>query len=318
MVLAFIAFVNVQLGSVYIPFNILFEALVEPDLTNQATYVILYEYRIPKVITAILAGAGLSVSGLLMQSLFKNPLAGPYVLGISNGATLGVALATMLGGRLASSLTVIGSAMLGSVGVLLLVLFMSRWIANSVTLLIVGLMIGSATGALVSVLQYYSDAEVVQSFLIWTFGSLSGVTRSDLWLFAAIIVLGIVFSYLHQKPLNAMLLGERYAQSMGVNTKSTRYRLVIITGIVIGTITSYCGPIAFVGLAVPHMSRLIANTVNHRTLILFSALIGAILMLVCDTIAQLPGTDGVLPINVVTVLLGAPVVVWLVLKYRSI
>lgn len=319
-------FVNISLGSVHIPTDQLWAILTGGNIENEAWRYILIQFRIPKALTAIFVGMGLSISGLQMQTLFRNPLAGPFVLGISSGASLGVALLVMgasLGGILVFS-AVLGSwlqviaATLGASLVLFLVMLVSLRVKDSMTLLIVGLMFGSATGALVSTLQFFSNKDQLQEYLIWTFGNLGGLTWTEISIFAPIISLGLLLSFLLAKPLNALILGEQYAQSMGVAIAKSRFWIIIATSILAGSITAFCGPIAFIGIAVPHLTRLLFNTADHKVLIPAVSLIGAILMLLCDIITQIPGSGYTLPINVVTSLFGAPVVIWIILRGKNI
>ncbi len=319
--------VDVSLGSVFIPFKSIIAILFGDDTSNEAWYYIIMQFRIPKAITAILAGVGLSISGLQMQTLFRNPLAGPFVLGISSGASLGVALLLLAGFSISqvldfeitmgSGLQVV-AATVGAALVLLMVMLVSLRIRDSMTLLIVGLMFGSATGALVSVLQFFSNKDQLQEYLLWTFGSLGGLSWGEVMIFTPTILLGAALSVLFIKPLNALLLGEHYAQSMGVNLKTSRFWIIISTSILAGSITAFCGPIAFIGIAVPHLTRLLINTADHRVLIPAVALCGAILMLFCDIISQVPFSDSALPINIITSLIGAPIVIWVILRGKNI
>lgn len=320
-------FLNISLGSVKIPPASILSILTGGDVKNEAWQYILFEFRIPKAITAILVGMGLSISGLQMQTLFRNPLAGPFVLGISSGASLGVAVLILAGFSISTFIGIdfsIGSglevvaAIFGASFVLLLVMLVSTRIRDSMTLLIVGLMFGSATGALVSVLQFFSNKDQLQEYLLWTFGSLGGLSWQEITIFTPVVLLGVALCYFFVKPLNALLLGERYAQSMGVNLEKSRFWIIISTSILAGSITAFCGPIAFVGIAVPHLTRLLFNTADHKILIPAVAVSGAILMLVCDIIAQVPYTDSTLPINVITSLFGAPVVIWIILRGKNI
>lgn len=320
-------FIDISLGSISIPIKSVLAILFGGENINEAWQYIIFEFRIPKAITAILAGAGLSISGLQMQTLFRNPLAGPFVLGISSGASLGVAVLILAGLSisqlmgleifLGSGLQVL-AATLGAAFVLLLVMLVSLRIRDSMTLLIVGLMFGSATGALVSVLQFFSNKDQLQEYLLWTFGSLGGLSRQEILVFIPTIFLGVAVSVFFIKPLNAFLLGEHYAQSMGVNLKSSRFWIIISTSILAGSITAFCGPIAFIGIAVPHLTRLVINTADHKILIPAVALCGAILMLTCDIISQIPFSDSALPINVITSLIGAPIVIWVILRGKNI
>ena len=280
---------------------------------------ILHAIRLPKAVTAIMAGAALSVSGLIMQTLFRNPLAGPYTLGVSSGASLGVALLTMLSG--VSGLVVSGlgvslplSACIGATMVLLLVLAVSRKVHNNVSLLIVGMMFGSIAGALVSLLQNFANPDALKLFIVWTLGSLSSVSWSDMQMMVPILLLGTLFVLLALKPLNGLLLGEDYARGLGIHVARTRVYIVLATGLLAGGVTAFCGPIAFIGVAVPHIARGIFRTSNHRVTIPACALIGACLLLVCDVLCSLAVYP--LPISTVSALFGAPIIIWIILKNK--
>jgi len=273
---------------------------------------ILHAIRLPKAVTAILAGASLSVAGLIMQTLFRNPLAGPYTLGVSSGASLGVAMLTMLGGSVAVGLPI--AACIGAIAVLLLVLAVSKRVTSNVSLLIVGMMFGSIAGALVSLLQNFANPDALKLFIVWTLGSLSSVGWSDMTILLPILLLGTLFVILSLKPLNGLLLGEDYARGLGINVSRTRLFIVLATGLLAGGITAFCGPIAFIGVAVPHIARGIFRTSNHRTTIPASALIGACLLLVCDVLCSLAIYP--LPISTVSALFGAPVIIWIILKNK--
>ena len=279
---------------------------------------ILYSIRFPKAVTAILAGASLSVAGLIMQTLFRNPLAGPYTLGVSSGASLGVALLTMLGGVLTTfnvQLSTFGlpvAACLGATLVLLLVLAVSRRVTSNVSLLIVGMMFGSIAGALVSLLQNFANPDALKLFIVWTLGSLSSVGWEDMRLMLPVLILGSVFVLLSLKPLNGLLLGEDYARGLGIHVARTRLYIVLATGLLAGGVTAFCGPVAFIGVAVPHIARGIFRTSNHRVTIPASAVIGACLLLVCDVLCSLFIYP--LPISTVSALFGAPVIIWIILK----
>ena len=281
---------------------------------------ILHAIRLPKAVTAILAGASLSVAGLIMQTLFRNPLAGPYTLGVSSGASLGVAMLTMLGGILSTfhfPLLSIGlpvAACIGAILVLLLVLAVSRRVTSNVSLLIVGMMFGSIAGALVSVLQNFANPDALKLFIVWTLGSLSSVGWSDMQMMLPILVLGTLFVLLALKPLNGLLLGEDYARGLGINVSRTRLFIVLATGLLAGGVTAFCGPIAFIGVAVPHIARGLFNTSNHRITVPASALIGACLLLVCDVLCSLFTYP--MPISTVSALFGAPVIIWIILKKK--
>lgn len=315
--------INVSVGSVAIPLEEIVSGLTGGELSKKSWDIILFDYRLPKALTAILAGIALSLSGLQMQTFFRNPLAGPYVLGISSGAGLGVAL-LLLGGS-AFGWNLLGGSFIGmwgtiiaaSTGAMLVLVLMSitAWkVKDSMTLLIIGLMFGSATGAVISVLSYFGGADELKLFTVWSMGSLGGVSQDQLGVFFITCLIGIILILIYVKSFNAMLLGERYAESMGVNLHRLRWAMILSTGILAGSTTAFCGPIAFIGIAVPHLARMVFQTGDHRVLFPASALIGAGFLLLCDSISQLPGTAETLPINAMTSLFGAPLVIWLILK----
>ena len=317
--------INISLGSVSIPFSDTLKTLFGGISKNESWHYIIWNYRVPKALTAVLVGSGLGVSGLLMQTLFRNPLAGPFVLGISSGASLGVALLLMgssifssvFAFSLLSNYSLAALSSLGSFIVLLTVLVMSSKVKDTMALLIIGLMFGSITAALVSVLSYFTESEKLQQYVYWSFGSIGNLSWEQLGILSVVYSIGIVLSILSIKNLNSMLLGENYASSLGVNMKSSRLIIITATGLLAGGITAFAGPIAFIGLAVPHLTRQIFNTTNHKILLPAVILYGAILMLVCDTIAQLPNSANVLPINAITSIIGAPVVIWLLVRKRK-
>ncbi|PSL06206.1 iron ABC transporter permease [Cecembia rubra] len=313
---------NLSIGSVEIPFHDILARLSGKPLLKTSWETIIMEFRLPKAITAILAGINLSISGLQMQTFFRNPLAGPYVLGISSGAGLGVAIMLMASSAFGWGIyfgelgvwSIIISAILGAILVLLLISLTAWRVRDSMTLLIVGLMFGSAVSAIIAVLSYFSGAEQLKLFTVWSMGSLGGTSYLQLWGFLAASILGIFPVILMQKSYNAMLLGEAYAESMGINIKRLRWGMILSTGILAGGTTAICGPIAFIGIAVPHMARLVFKTGDHRILLPGSAIAGAIVLLFCDAVSQLPGSAQTLPINAVTSLIGAPMVIWLILR----
>ncbi len=317
--------VNISLGSVHIPFIDILASIVNDSESNETWNYIVLNYRIPKAITAILVGSGLAIGGLLMQTLFRNPLAGPYVLGISSGASLGVAIlilgSSIIGGSFLafsnSSILLSIAASLGSFLVLFAVMIVSRKVKNTMTILIIGLMFGSITAAVISVLAYFSSAEYLQQYMFWSFGSLGNLTWNELALFTIIYMLGIALVIPTIKPLNSLLLGENYAKSLGINFNKTKNLILLATSLLTGVITAFSGPIAFVGLATPHVTKLIFNTSDHKILLPAVALLGAIIMLISDTIAQLPYSEYTLPINAITSLFGAPVVIWLLLRKKK-
>lgn len=323
LVLVIAAFVlNLSLGSVAIPFSETIAILLGDTTVDESKSYIILNYRLAKAVTAILVGGGLAVSGLLMQTLFRNPLAGPFVLGISSGASLGAALlllgASFLGGILYLDTSLVIAASLGSFLVLLVVMVVANKVRDTMTLLIIGLMFGSITAAIVSVLAYFSDAESLQRFIFWSYGSVSSLSWNQILLLLAIVILGLVLSLFSVKSLNAFLLGENYAESLGVSIKKSKYLIILATGLLAGSITAFAGPIAFVGLAVPHLTRQLISSTNHSIVLPAVFIYGAILMLLCDTIAQLPNSATVLPINAITSLFGAPIVIWLLVRKRKI
>lgn len=300
---------------------------------DPTTATLLAQVRLPRVLTALLAGAALGVAGLLMQTLFANPLADPYILGVSSGAGLGVAV-SVLGAGAASGAggvaaaffslgttgrarTVVAAAV-GALAVLALVLVISRWVRSVVALLLIGVMIGSATGAVVSLLLAFSDPGRVQRYVLWGFGSVSGVTWADLRWFAPVVLAGLLIALVLARPLDALLLGERYAASMGVPVRRIRWWVIVSTALLAGATTAFCGPIAFLGIAVPHLARAALGRGDHRRLVPACALLGVIVCQVCAAVALLPGADGVLPLNVVTAAIGAPVVVAVLLRSRTL
>lgn len=272
-------------------------------------------FRFPRVITAVLAGVSLSISGLLMQTLFQNPLAGPYVLGINAGASLLVALSTMSSFYLfGSDVGIVFAAMVGAFGSGLFILFSSLYVKNKISLLLVGIMLGSFAGALVNVVQAYADPDNLKKFMLWSFGSLQNVEYEQLGLLSLIVFAGAGLSVLLIKPLNLLLLGDKSASLLGVNVKSIRLLIILVTAILTGVITAFCGPIAFVGLVVPNMVKLVYKTTNHLHLIIGSVLGGALLIVACDISMQLLSPYVNIPLNALTALIGAPVVVWIIIR----
>ncbi|MEN1784497.1 MAG: iron ABC transporter permease [Bacteroidota bacterium] len=313
---------NLVLGSVVIPLKDIGSILMGGQAREASWYYIIWNYRIPKSITAIFVGGGLSLGGLLMQTYFRNPLAGPFVLGISSGASLGAALLFMgsaaFGISILSDISVVAAASMGSFLVLFIIIITASHVRDTMALLIIGLMFGSITGALVSILAYFSSAEQLQRFIFWSFGSVGNLSTQQNAILGGVVGLGLVLSFLLVKPLNALLLGENYAKSMGVSLQRSRAIILITTGLLAGTITAFAGPIAFVGLAVPHLARQFFSTMEHKVLVPAVFLLGAVLMLCCDTVAQLPSMARVLPINAITSILGAPMVIWLLLRQRKL
>lgn len=326
IVLFFIFLLNISMGSVAIPLKEVFSAFFGGGASKESWQYILVEYRLPKALVAMMAGGGLAISGLLMQTLFRNPLAGPFVLGLSSGASLGVAILILgagafggfMGGILLSQWSLVIASALGSFLVLLAVLAVSFRIKDTMAILIIGLMFGSLTAAVVSVLSYFSNAEQLQQFIFWSFGSLGNQSWQGVGILGICFLIGNILSVFSSKSLNALLLGENYAKSMGLHIKRTTFIIILATSILAGGITAFVGPIAFVGLAVPHLTRQFYKTSNHLILMPAVLLSGAILMLICDTVAQMPFSELTLPINAITSLIGAPVVIWLLVRKRKL
>jgi iron complex transport system permease protein len=321
IVLAFV--LDVALGSVHIPLKQVISVLFSAHQGDESWIYIIQKIRLPKALTAVIVGCGLSVSGLQMQTLFRNPLAGPSVLGITAGASLGVALVMLSTGTITSIYTIkelgisgswliIIASSLGAALIMLIIVSISSSLKDNVIVLIIGVMIGNITLSVISIWQYFSSPELIKDYLMWTFGSLGGVTGSQLLLLAAVVLTGLLISFFSSKLLDALLLGDNYARSMGLTVNRARLLIVGSTSLLAGGITAFCGPIGFIGIAVPHLARALFNTSSHRLLIPVCCLIGTALMLICDIIAQLPGSQTVLPINVITALVGSPVVIWVI------
>ena len=305
---------DVAYGSVKIPLSELFS-------DNEVYNNIIYNFRLPKALTALITGAAISVAGLIMQTLFRNPLAGPYVLGVSSGASLGVAIFILAGAILPTAFIESGwglviSATLGAVLVLMMVLAVSFRVRQAVSLLIVGIMFGQLSGSLVTILQNSSDPDSLKLFVVWTFGSLSAVTWNYMWVMLPIVIIGLTIVFAIQKPLNALLLGENYALGLGVNVVRTRLMIIIAIALLAGATTAFTGPIAFIGMAVPHLVRGLLKTSNHQSTIPGSILVGASLLLLCDIVCQLPANGYTLPINAVSALVGAPIIIWIILRKK--
>lgn len=319
---------KLALGSVSIPLSDVVAVLRGGEASKSAWQTIILDYRLPQAMTAILAGAALAISGLLMQTLFRNPLADPFILGISSGASLGVAIVVLMVGSvtttLLTGLTFIGdlglavAASIGSGIVMLIVILVARRVASGMTLLILGLLFSYLTSAVVSLLLYFSIPERIQAYINWTFGSYSSVTWDQLFIMLPTVFVGLTAAFLMCKPLNLLLLGEDYAWSMGVNTKRLRLGIVLTASILAGTVTAFCGPIGFIGIAVPHLCRSLFNTSDHRLLIPGAILTGAVVSIGASLVASLPGSNIVLPINAVTAFIGAPVVIWVILNRRNL
>lgn len=313
---------NISFGQVAIPFKEVIKSLFGSHASKETWEYIIVNFRLPKAITAILVGIGLSISGLLMQTLFRNPLAGPYVLGLSSGSSLGVAFVILGAGILPLSLAdfllssygIILASCLGSFMVLLLVLTISKFLRDTMTILIAGLMFSSFASAIVSILTYFSSAEKLQKFTFWSMGSIGNISWPNLLILFIAICIGLLISLFSIKSLDGLLLGENYAKSLGLKIKKSRRMIILATSILAGSITAFAGPIAFIGLAVPHLSKLIFQTSNHLVLFWGTIIIGAIIMLFCDMVSQMPGFDFTLPINAITSIIGAPIVIWLLVR----
>ena len=326
LLLVVVFLINISLGSVYIPFSEVIAGLLGEGASKESWQYILIDYRLPKAITAIMTGGGLAVSGLLMQTLFRNPLAGPFVLGLSSGASLGVAflilgagtIGGVAGGILLSEWSLVIASAAGSFLVMLAVLAVTFNITDTMAILIIGLMFGSVTAAVVAVLSYFSNAEQLQQYIFWSFGSLGNQSWNGVFILTLCCAAGVALSFFSSKSLNALLLGENYAKSMGLHIKRTTFIIIIATSILAGSITAFAGPIAFVGLAVPHLTRQFFTTSNHSILLPAVLIFGSLLLLICDTIAQLPFSEYTIPINAVTSLIGAPVVIWLLVRKRKL
>lgn len=321
IILLLFVILDILIGSVSIPYkeftNLILNIEIKPEYKT-----IITEFRFPKTITAILAGSALSIAGLQMQTVFRNPLAGPYVLGISSGASLGVAilllspLPLLLTGNSGMSWLTSISAWIGAALVLSMIFAVSARVKDVMTILIIGVLFGSAVSAFVSILQYFGNQAQLKTFIVWTMGSLSGITNEQLKILTPSILIGIIISVLSVRKLNILLLGENYAKSSGLNLFTTRIIIFTSTGILAGSITAFCGPIGFVGIIVPHIARMIFKTADHRILIPASAIIGATLVLISDIISQLPTYNGTLPINSVTAILGIPIVIFIIIKNK--
>ncbi len=317
LILLFVA--DVALGSSSISFAEIFSNLLADN--DHSIYTILWHFRLPKAMTCVLAGSSLACGGLLMQTLFRNPLAGPDVLGLSSGASLAVGILVLIGRNFefsSNEWTLALAASIGGMSVLLIMLLIARTIRDNTSLLIIGLMLAAATSSIMSVMQFVSRAEDLQFYILWTMGSVGNTNWNEIVVLAAVLFIGVTCSFVLLKPLNSWLLGENYARSLGINVSKSRLWIVVITGLMTGAITAFCGPIAFVGLAVPHLARLVIPTTNHKILIPMVMCGGALLLLFCDVISQLTGSTQSLPLNALTSLIGAPVVIWQVMRVKKI
>lgn len=323
LIVAFFA-LSLFVGSVGIPLNDVAAILMGHGEAHDTWRYIVVESRLPQAVTALLSGAALAVSGLLLQTAFDNPLAGPDVFGISSGAGLGVALVmlAMGGGISVGAFSVSGfvavlvAAFAGAMAVTALIFGLSSVVRNSVLLLIVGLMIGYLASSAITLLNYFATEEGVRSYMVWGMGNFGGVSLALLPMFTGVVLVGLVASIMLVKPLNALLLGVAYAENLGVNIRRVRNVLLLVTGLLTAVVTAFCGPVAFIGLAVPHMARLIVRTANHAVLLPATLLVGAVVALACNLCCSLPGSSGVIPLNAVTPLVGAPVIIYVILMRK--
>ena len=313
---------NLLVGSVSIPTHDVLAILSGQDVGKPSWQFIILQSRLPQALTALLCGAALSTSGLLLQTSFQNPLAGPSIFGINSGAALGVALVMLLlGGSVSTALFSVGgawavllAAFVGAMAVTGIIFMFAQWVKSSVMLLIIGMMLGYLVSSAIALLNFFATQEGVKSFTMWGMGNFGGVSLSQLPMFTGAIVVGLVGSVLLIKPLNALLLGETYARNLGVNVRSVRSWLLVITGWLTAVTTAYCGPVAFIGLAVPHLARLVIGTDNHLQLLPITMAMGALIALLCQLVCVLPGSQGILPLNAVTPLIGAPVIIYIIWK----
>ena len=313
---------NLVMGSVPIPVEDTFRILLGDEDVKPSWQYIILESRLPQALTAILCGSALAASGLMLQTAFRNPLAGPSIFGINSGAGLGVALVMLFLGdsisagyvSLSGFVAVLTAAFIGAMLVMALIFFFSTIVRNHVMLLIIGIMIGYISNSAISLLNFFATDEGVRSYMVWGMGSFGGVSMKMMPVFACITILGLLGSLLLIKPLNALMLGDRYAENLGINIIKVRNWLLIVTGILTAITTAFCGPVAFIGLAVPHIARLLLTTDNHRSLLPATMLMGAVIALLCNLITILPGENGVIPLNAVTPIMGAPVIIYVILK----
>lgn len=311
------------IGSVNIPFNEVLNILIGNEATRKTWEIIVLETRLPMACTAMLAGAALSVAGLLLQTTFDNPLAGPSILGVSTGSSLGVAIVMLaLGGSIGHSfgsyVSILAGALLGAGIIILTLLAFSSIVKSSIMLLIIGILVSYLASSAISLLNFFSTQEGVHSFVIWGLGNFSGVTFERLPIFASLIIISLSLSLLLVKPLNALLLGARYAENLGVNIRSTRNKLLVLSGILTAVVTAFCGPIGFIGLIVPHIARLALKSSNHVVLLPATALCGAVIALLCSLISILPISSGVIPINAITPIIGVPIIIYIILNRKRI
>lgn len=322
LVILLLFVLNLVMGSVAIPVEDTFRILMGEEGVKPSWQYIILQSRLPQAITALLCGSALAASGLMLQTAFRNPLAGPSIFGINSGAGLGVALVMLfLGGSISAGsvslsgfVAVLIAAFIGAMAVMVLIFFFSTIVRNHVMLLIIGIMIGYISNSAISLLNFFATDEGVRSYMVWGMGSFGGVSLRMMPYFASITILGLIGSLLLIKPLNALMLGDRYAENLGINIIRVRNWLLIVTGVLTAITTAFCGPVAFIGLAVPHIARLILTTDNHRSLLPATMLMGAVIALLCNLITILPGESGVIPLNAVTPMIGAPTIIYVIMK----
>ena len=314
---------NLVYGSIDIPFGEVVSAIFGGEVSKATWETIVVETRLPMALTATLAGAALAVAGLLLQTTFDNPLAGPSILGVSTGSSLGVAIVILaMGGvvseTISSYLGVLLGAIVGAAVVMLILLFFSSIVKSTAMLLIIGMMVGYLTSSAISLLNFFSTQEGVHSFVIWGMGNFSGVTLDRLPMFSILLLIALILSFMLVKPLNALLLGARYAENLGVSIKATRNKLLLLSGILTAVVTAFCGPIGFLGLIVPHIARLALRSSNHTVLLPATALAGAVIALLCNLISVLPASWGVIPINAITPVIGVPIIIYIIVNRKKI
>ena len=314
---------NLVFGSIDIPFGEVVKAIFGGDVSKATWETIVIETRLPMALTATLAGAALAVAGLLLQTTFDNPLAGPSILGVSTGSSLGVAIVMLaMGGVVSESISsylgILLGAIVGAAVVMFVLLFFSSIVKSTTMLLIIGIMVGYLTSSAISLLNFFSTQEGVHSFVIWGMGNFSGVTLDRLPMFSILILISLLLSFMLVKPLNALLLGARYAENLGVSIKATRNKLLLLSGILTAIVTAFCGPIGFLGLVVPHIARLALCSSNHTVLLPATALAGAVIALLCNLISVLPASWGVIPINAITPVIGVPIIIYIIINRKKI
>ena len=314
---------NLFYGSIDIPCREVLSVLTGGNAQRDVWRVVVLETRLPQALTALLAGASISVAGLLLQTLFRNPLAGPEVLGVNSGAGLGVALVMLFTGGMSAFgiggyLAVLGGAFAGALFVIMIILFLATLLCNNMFLLIAGVAVSYMTSSAITLLNYFSTAEGVHSYMVWGMGSFGGVTMSQMPFFASVALMLLMVSLAMAKPLNALLLGDAYAVNLGVNVKAVRAVALCVTGLLTAVVTAFCGPVSFIGLAVPHIARLSMRSNNHRHLVPATIMLGGAVALLCNLVCQLPGESGLLPLGAITPLIGAPVIIYVVIKNRGL